>query len=111
MDQPEAIPRYGVVLVTTGSREEAIAIARALLQSHLAACVNLLPVQSLYTWKGEIQEDEEWQLLIKTDLNAFEALAAKIKALHAYEVPEIIALPIVSGSEPYLQWIGEYCQS
>lgn len=98
---------YGVVLVTVGSQQEGVAIATALIQSQLAACVSLLPIQSVYTWQGELHQDEEWQLLIKTDLALFSTLEAKIRSLHSYEVPEIIALPIIAGSQPYLQWIAE----
>lgn len=100
-------PQYGIVLVTAGSQEEAKTIARTLVETRLAACVSLLPIQSVYTWNGEIQSDDEWQLLIKTDLAKFSALEAQIKELHSYEVPEIVALPIVAGSTAYLNWIGE----
>jgi periplasmic divalent cation tolerance protein len=68
--------------------------------------VNILPIQSIYTWKGEINREQEWQLLIKTDLSLFSALEAKVRELHSYEVPEIIALPILAGSQPYLNWIS-----
>lgn len=100
-------PQYGIVLVTAGSQEEAKAIAHTLVENHLAACVTLFPIQSVYTWNGEIQSDTEWQLLIKTDLAKFSALETQIKELHSYEIPEIVALPIVAGSMPYLNWIGE----
>lgn len=98
---------YGVVLVTAGSQQEAEAIATSLVKSQLAACVSLVPIQSIYTWQGELHQDQEWQLLIKTDLTQFQTLEAKIRELHSYEVPEIIALPIVAGSHPYLNWISE----
>lgn len=98
---------YGVVLVTASSEAEAIAIAQALVSAKLAACVNFTPIQSVYVWEGETHQDQEWQLIIKTDLDHFEILAAQIQALHSYEVPEIIALPIVQGSQPYLNWISE----
>ena len=98
--------QYGVVLVTTGSKEEAGAIARTLVEANLAACVSLLPIQSVYTWQGEVHQDEEWQLIIKTDLSQFSSLEAKIREIHSYELPEIIALPILQGSQPYLDWIG-----
>lgn len=100
-------PQYGIVLVTAGSQEEAHSIARTLVEKRLAACVNLLPIQSVYTWKGEIQSDDEWQLLIKTDLAKFSALKTQIEELHSYEIPEIVAAPIVAGSLPYLNWIAE----
>ena len=99
-------PNYGVVLVTAGSPQEAEAIATSLVESQLAACVNVFPIQSVYTWKGEINKEQEWQLLIKTDLAQFSHLEAKIRELHSYEVPEIIALPILVGSQPYLNWIS-----
>ena len=102
---------YGVVLVTVGSRQEAEAIATSLVQSQLAACVNLLPIHSIYTWQGELHQEEEWQLLIKTELAQFPTLENKIRELHSYEVAEIIALPIVAGSQPYLQWISEQVKS
>lgn len=98
--------RYGVVLVTASSRTEAEAIATALIQAQLAACVSFTPIHSMYTWDGKVCSDEEWQLIIKTDLNQFEAISAKILSLHSYEVPEIIALPIETGSTAYLNWIG-----
>lgn len=103
-------PNYGVVLVTAGSPQEAEAIATSLVESQLAACVNILPIQSVYTWKGEINKEQEWQLLIKTDLAQFSHLEAKIRELHSYEVPEIIALPILAGSQPYLNWISDSVQ-
>jgi len=102
--------RYGVVLVTTASQQEAEVIATSLVQSQLAACVSLVPIHSIYTWQGELHREQEWQLLIKTDLAQFETLAVKIRELHSYEVPEIIALPIVAGSQPYLQWISDQCR-
>jgi periplasmic divalent cation tolerance protein len=105
--QEQQQPNYGVVLVTAASRSEAEAIARALIQAQLAACVSFTPIQSIYRWQGEIHQSEEWQLLIKTDLTYFSALEAKVKAVHSYQVPEIIALPIQMGFSPYLQWIGE----
>ncbi len=110
MDRNSDSTSYGVVLVSAGSQAEAVAIATALVKSQLAACVNLVPIQSVYTWKGELQQEQEWQLLIKTDLSQFQTLEAKIRELHSYEVPEIIALPILAGSQPYLNWISESMQ-
>ncbi|HIK16162.1 MAG TPA: divalent-cation tolerance protein CutA [Leptolyngbyaceae cyanobacterium M33_DOE_097] len=97
---------YGVVLVTASSEAEANAIAQSLVESHLAACVSLFPIQSIYTWQGKVEQAQEWQLLIKTDLTRFAELEAAVRSLHSYEVPEIIALPISHGSTDYLQWIG-----
>jgi periplasmic divalent cation tolerance protein len=96
--------------VTVASQDQAEAIAQALIEAHLAACVNLWPIQSYYVWQTELCQDQEWQLLIKTDLRCFEALCAKITSLHSYEVPEIIALPIVAGWPPYLNWLQGQCQ-
>jgi periplasmic divalent cation tolerance protein len=98
---------YGVVLVTASSQTEAEAIARSLIQAKLAACVSLMPIQSIYTWKDEIHHEQEWQLVIKTDLSHFPQLEAKVREVHSYEVPEVLALPILAGSQPYLEWISE----
>ncbi|WP_224412709.1 divalent-cation tolerance protein CutA [Oscillatoria salina] len=99
--------RYGVVLVTASTKKEAENIASALVEAKLAACVSLTAVNSIYTWQGKVNSEEEWQLIIKSDLALFPVLEAKIKELHSYEVPEIIALPLIAGSQSYLQWIGE----
>lgn len=98
---------YGIVWVTAPTRPEAEAIAEALVESRLAACVSLTPIHSIYTWRGKVNKEEEWQLTIKTDLRQFARLESTIKALHSYEVPEIIAIPIIAGSPPYLNWISE----
>lgn len=98
---------YGIVLVTASSQMEATSIAETLIQAKLAACVSIMPIRSLYTWNGEVHNEEEWQLVIKTDLNRFTQLEAKIRSVHSYEVPEMIAVPIVQGSQLYLQWITE----
>lgn len=95
-----------VVLMTAGSQEEAIRIARTLVTEMLAACVNVVPgVTSVYRWQEEVQQDEEWLLIAKSRSEALEGLVQRVKALHSYDVPEIIALPLVGGSEPYLHWI------
>ncbi len=97
-----------VVLVTAPSDEIARTIARKLLDEKLAACINLLPpVASIYTWEGEIHEDTEILMLIKTRADLLEdRLIPTIKNLHPYEIPEIIALPIIQGLESYLTWIS-----
>jgi periplasmic divalent cation tolerance protein len=102
-----SLEQYGLVLVTASSQSEGEAIAQALLQFKLAACVSLMPIRSLYTWNGEVHNEAEWQLVIKTNLRNFLQLEAKVRELHSYEVPEVIALPIVMGSQPYLSWISE----
>lgn len=99
--------QYGIVLVTVASLQQGEEIAQALLKAKLAACVNLLPLESWYWWEGKINRDREYQLLIKTDLNLFSSVADTIKTLHDYEVPEIVAVPIVAGSKSYLNWMSD----
>jgi periplasmic divalent cation tolerance protein len=103
----QSCENYGVVLVAASSQAEAETIAQALVASQLAACVSMTPIRSIYTWQGQVHQDEEWQLVIKTCLDHFSELEAKVQELHSYEVPELIALPILRGSPAYLQWIGE----
>ena len=98
---------YCVVLVSASSRSEAEAIAIALVEGKLAACVSLNTVHSIYNWQGKVNFEDEYQLIIKTELKYFDFLCEKVKNLHSYEVPEIIALPIIAGSQSYLNWISE----
>jgi periplasmic divalent cation tolerance protein len=101
-----------VVFVTCGSEEEALKIANALLEEHLAACVNLVsPIRSIYRWEGKICDEKECLLVIKTQRQRFEELEKKVKSLHSYSVPEIISLPIAEGSSHYLNWIRENTES
>ena len=95
-----------VVYVTASSAEEAATLARALVGERLAACVNRLPVESVYQWQGQVEEAAEVLLIVKTRRDLLDALAARVTALHSYTVPEIIALPVVAGWPPYLQWIA-----
>ncbi len=100
--------RYCVVLTTAGSEEVARRIARALVERRLAACVNVVPsVRSLYRWKGEVTEDEELLLVIKTAEDLFPSVRAAIRELHSYELPEAILLPIRDGDPGYLAWLEE----
>ena len=103
----ESNSSFGLVLVTAGNLTSAKAIATLLITEKLAACVNILPITSIYMWQGKINEDPEYQLIIKTDLDKFDRLAAKVSEIHPYEVPEIIALPIENGADSYLSWLGE----
>jgi len=97
-----------VVFVTCGSEDEALKIARALVEEKLAACANMIsPLRSIYRWEGKICDEKESLLVIKTRQSLFEDLAKRVKALHSYSVPEIIALPITEGSPTYLNWIEE----
>lgn len=95
-----------VTLCTVPDRESGEHIARALVEEHLAACVNLVPgATSFYRWEGKVEEASETLLIIKTVASRFEAVKARIKELHSYDVPEIIALPMTAGSSEYLKWI------
>lgn len=96
---------WGLVLVTASSVSEAEAIAEVLIEKRLAACVTFSPVQSLYHWQGKLERSQEYQLLIKTDLAQFTELVTQVQAIHSYEVPEIIAVPIIQGSPAYLAWL------
>ena len=95
-----------VVLTTCASESDAERMARALVEARLAACVNVVPaVRSFYRWKGAIENGQEFLLMIKTSRDLFEALRQEMEKLHPYEVPELLALPVVAGSESYLTWL------
>lgn len=97
-----------VILVTAGKLAEAKGIARHLLDSKLAACVNILPpIRSLYRWQGKLADAKEYLLIIKTTRELFAELRAAISKHHSYATPEIICLPIVEGSAEYLQWVSD----
>ena len=100
-----------VVLMTAGSQEEAEKIAKALVGELFAACVNVIPgVTSVYRWEGAVQSDQEWLLIAKSRRDVLDELVQRVQALHSYDVPEIIALPITGGSETYLRWIDHEVQ-
>ena len=97
-----------VILVTASSRRECRKIARHLVESKLAACVNMTAaVESIYHWEGKIADEKEYVLLIKSTRELFPEIKAEIAKLHSYTVPEIICLPIIDGSADYLQWVSE----
>ncbi|MEM9766732.1 MAG: divalent-cation tolerance protein CutA [Cyanobacteria bacterium P01_D01_bin.71] len=102
---------YGVILVTADTQVLAQEIARALVSDRLAACVNLYPIHSVYTWEGKLEAAAEWQLVIKTDLALFNQIESVLQTLHPYDVPEILALPIQQGSQPYLAWMADVTRS
>jgi periplasmic divalent cation tolerance protein len=103
-----AKPAYLVVFITTSSYEEARKIADALVDLKKAACVNIVPkVNSLFRWKGKIEDVEESLLVVKTRAKLFPDLVSTVKSIHSYEVPEIIALPIIEGNPDYLAWLKE----
>jgi periplasmic divalent cation tolerance protein len=95
-----------VVLTSCAAQADAERIARALVAGRLAACVNVASgVRSFYRWKGELESGEEFVLIIKTSRDLFPALRAEMEKLHPYEVPELLALPVVAGAENYLSWL------
>ncbi len=95
-----------VIFVTAGNKQEAQKIASGLIKQKLAACVNIIDrVDSLFFWEGKVQKAKESLLIIKSKKEMFVKIAKMIKSLHSYTVPEIIALPIISGDKPYLRWI------
>ena len=98
---------YSMIISTFPDIEAARQVAKMLVEMKLAACVQMLPIQSIYTWQGTVCEDDEVALLIKTKTALFDKVAAAIKDNHAYEVPEIIQLTITAGLLDYLHWIDE----
>lgn len=102
------LPQQIVVLITVPSKDVGLKIARSLVENELAACVNLLPgITSVYRWEGKIAEDEELLLIAKTKQSLFETLSETVTQNHPYDVPEVIALPIVAGLKEYLSWMDE----
>ncbi len=96
------------ILTTVEREEEAEGIASELVERRLAACVQIVgPIASTYRWNGEVQSAEEWQCWIKTRRDLYDEVESAIRQLHAYEVPEIIAMPIIDGSKDYMEWVQE----
>jgi periplasmic divalent cation tolerance protein len=97
-----------VVFVTASSKEEAETIASAMVEERLAACANIVPsVTSIFRWEGKVERESEVLIILKTRRAVFSQLVDRIEELHSYEVPEIIALPIVGGSDAYLEWLKQ----
>jgi periplasmic divalent cation tolerance protein len=97
-----------IVLTTAGSREEAMKLANGLVERRAAACVNVTgPVDSVYWWQSKVERAQEYLLIVKTSAAAAEQVFDIIRELHSYDLPECVALPIESGSEEYLDWIGD----
>lgn len=95
-----------LVLITFPSQEEALAIARALVDEKLAACVNLTgPVSSIYRWQAQVESAQEWLALVKTNLQSFEAVSQRVKELHSYSVPEIVGLEPAAIDSDYAGWL------
>ena len=96
-----------VVLSTCGSEEEAVRIAKRLVEARVAACVSLIPrVRSIYRWEGKTEDAAEWMLIVKSSRARFEALRTVLEGAHSYELPEVLALPVTDGSPDYLAWLG-----
>ena len=98
---------YGVLLTTLPGQEEARRIARLLVEEQLAACVQLMPIESFYRWEGKVQNEGEVLLMVKTRTSLFDAAMLRIRAEHPYTVPEIVGWPLSAGHQPYFDWIGE----
>jgi periplasmic divalent cation tolerance protein len=97
-----------VVFMTAANGEEATRLADMLVGAHLAACVQILPeMESVYRWEGKIERQAEVLLIAKTTRGKFDELEREVRALHSYDTPEIVAVPIVTGSAPYLEWLAK----
>lgn len=102
---------YIQVFTTTEKKEDAVRIAKILLEKRLAGCIQIIgPVSSLYWWKGKMEESEEWLCIIKSEKSLYNELEKTIKDNHPYEVPEIIAVPIIMGNQDYLDWLNSILQ-
>mgnify|MGYP000846363324 CR=1 FL=1 len=96
------------VTTTTATREDAERIAHSLVETRLAACVQIVgPIESVYRWKGKVETADEWLCLIKSREGHYGAIEQAIRSLHPYETPEIIAMPLTAGSRDYLDWLGD----
>ncbi len=101
--------KFRIVLVTCGSAAESRKIAGALVEKHLAACVNIVsvPVESIYRWKGKVEKTRERLLLIKTNAKRLKQVEAELRRLHSYETPEFLVVAVAEGSRAYLSWLDE----
>jgi periplasmic divalent cation tolerance protein len=99
---------YTIIFITASSKKEAQVIAKALLKNKLVACVNIIDrIESLFWWQGKIDQAKETILVVKSRKEKLEKIIKRVRSLHSYEVPEIIALPLIGGYKPYLDWIDE----
>jgi periplasmic divalent cation tolerance protein len=99
---------FRMVFVMAANEDEAVRIAQALVGERLAACVNIVgPVHSIYRWRGTIENASEYMLLIKAAMRHFSKLERRVRELHSYEVPEIVAVTLAAGSKPYVAWLAE----
>jgi periplasmic divalent cation tolerance protein len=99
--------QYCLVYITTKDEEEARKIGKALVGEKLAACVNLHPIKSIFRWQGEISQEDEVAILAKTKAELVDELVSRVKELHPYEVPCIVALPVEKGNPDFLEWISQ----
>ena len=101
-----------IVLVTASSEDEAQRLGRKVIDQRLAACVNVLPkLRSIFQWEGKLSEEEECLMILKARQSLFKDVEETIRTEHSYDVPEIIALPIIAGSQPYLSWIHDMTET
>lgn len=101
-------PEFVVVLVTTANAEEGARLGRTLVEERLAACANVIgPIRSIYRWQGAVEEADEHLVLLKARGSDVAALEARVRALHSYDVPEVLALPVTAGSAAYLAWLAD----
>lgn len=99
--------QYSSVYIITASEDEAKKLGRMLVEERLAACANIFPIHSIYRWEGKIEEEGEVAMFVKTRAELVERVIARVKELHSYQVPCIVAFPIEKGYSEYLKWIGE----
>ena len=99
--------KYCLIYITTKDEEEARVIGRTLVGEKLAACVNIYPIQSIYRWQGEISQEREAAMFVKTKAELVQELTSRVKELHSYEVPCIVCLPIERGYPDFLDWISQ----
>lgn len=103
----QKITEYIQVLTTTEKRGDAEKIAKTLVQKRLAACIQIVgPILSTYWWKNDVETAEEWLCIIKSKIELYEELEKSIRQIHPYEIPEILAMPVILGSKDYLGWLG-----
>lgn len=102
------MPDYIVLYITAPDEETSVKIARTLVKEKLAGCVNIIKnIRSIYFWQGKVEDEPEVLMIVKTRRELFDRLKERVKSIHPYSVPEIIAMPIIEGSEDYLKWLDE----
>ncbi len=98
---------FSVIYITAGNSEEARRIGKKLIEERLAACVNIFPITSIYRWKDDIEESDEFGMIVKTKTEKVKEIEKRVKQLHSYEVPCVLSFDAGEGSAEYLKWIGE----